>query len=151
VSPTAGYSGTPLPQKLGIKAGHAVGLDGSPSGFEKTLGVLPEGARLSPARRGKAFDVLLLFVRDRKALEAKIEKTIARMAADTALWICWPKKTSPLASDVNENDVRALGLAAGVVDVKICAVDEDWSGLKFVYRLKDRPKIAARRARGQSP
>jgi hypothetical protein len=145
VSPTAGYSGTPLPQKLGIRAGHSVGLDRAPAGFAETLGELPAGARLASAGRGKGFDVILFFVRDRKSLDSHLATNVARMEAETALWICWPKKTSRLVSDVSESDVRAEGLAAGIVDVKICAVDEDWSGLKFVYRLKDRPSVASGR------
>ena len=142
----AGYSGTPLPQKLGIREGHRVALDQSPSGFEETLGELPEGVRLVPASRGGDFDVILLFVRDLKTLEVKLGPTIARMAPATALWICWPKKTSPLATDVDENKVRERGLAAGIVDVKVCAVDQDWSGQKFVFRLKDRPALEKKKA-----
>jgi hypothetical protein len=136
---TAGYSGTPLPQKLGIRAGHRVALDRAPADFEATLGALPEGARLLPASRGRDFDVILLFVKDLATLESKLGPTIEKMAPATALWICWPKKTSPLAADVDENKVRERGLAAGIVDIKVCAVDRDWSGHKFVFRLKDRP------------
>jgi hypothetical protein len=144
--PTAGYSGTPLPQKLGIREGHRVALDHPPSGFEATLGELAEGVHLLPSGRGGDFDVILLFVRDLKALESKLSPAIAKMAPSTALWICWPKKASPLASDVDENQVRERGLAAGIVDIKVCAVDQDWSGLKFVFRLKDRPAIAQKKA-----
>jgi hypothetical protein len=140
----AGYSGTPLPQKLGIRPGHRVGLDSAPPGFEATLGALPDGARLLPASRGTDFDLILLFVKDLKTLAAKLAPTIARMAPSTALWICWPKKTSPLATDVSETEVRKRGLAAGVVDIKVCAVDHDWSGHKFMFRLKDRPALEKR-------
>jgi len=144
--PTAGYSGTPLPQKLGIREGHRVALDHPPAGFEATLGELPKDVRLVPASRGRDFDVILLFVRDLKSLEAKLGTTIARMAPATALWICWPKKTSVLATDVDENEVRERGLAAGIVDIKVCAVDQDWSGHKFVFRLKDRPALEKKKA-----
>jgi len=144
--PTAGYSGTPLPRKLGIKEGHRVALDHPPAGFEATLGELPDGVRLLPAGRGGEFDVILLFVRDLEALEARLDSAIAKMSPATALWICWPKKTSPLATDVDENKVRERGLAAGVVDIKVCAVDEDWSGHKFVFRLKDRPALEKKKA-----
>lgn len=144
--PTAGYSGTPLPQKLGIREGHRVALDHPPVGFEATLGELAEGVRLVPSSRGGDFDVILLFVRDLKSLEAKLAPTIAKMAPATALWICWPKKTSPLATDVDENEVRERGLAAGIVDIKVCAVDQDWSGHKFVFRLKDRPALEKKKA-----
>jgi hypothetical protein len=122
-----------------------VGLDSAPSGFEATLGTLPEGARLLPASRGSDFDVILLFVKDLKTLEAKLASTIARMAPSTALWICWPKKTSPLATDVGETEVRTRGLAAGIVDIKVCAVDHDWSGHKFMFRSKDRPAVEKKR------
>jgi len=144
--PTAGYSGTPLPQKLGIRPGHRVALDRPPSGFEATLGELPEGARLLPSRRGGDFDVILLFVKDLETLEAKLGPATAGMGPATSLWICWPKKTSPLAGDVDENKVRERGLAAGFVDVKVCAVDQDWSGLKFMFRLKDRPALGKKKA-----
>jgi len=144
--PTAGYSGTPLPQKLGIRKGHRVALERPPSGFEATLGEVPEGVRLLPASRGRDFDVILLFVRDLETLEAKLGPAIARMGPATALWICWPKKTSPLAANVDENLVRERGLAAGIVDIKVCAVDQDWSGQKFVFRLKDRPALEKKKA-----
>jgi hypothetical protein len=144
--PGAGYSGTPLPQKLGIREGHRVGLDQPPAGFESTLGELPEGVRLVPASRGGEFDVILLFVRDLRSLEVKLQPTIGKMAPATALWICWPKKTSPLATDLSETEVRELGLASGIVDIKVCAVDEDWSGHKFMFRLKDRPALEKKKA-----
>jgi hypothetical protein len=150
MSPTAGYSGTPLPQKLGIRAGYRVALDRAPAGFEATLGALPDGARLVPASSGRDFDVMLLFVKDLATLEARLPRTIERMAPATALWICWPKKTSPLATNVDENKVRERGLAAGVVDIKVCAVDQDWSGHKFVFRLKDRPAMVKSRAKKAS-
>jgi hypothetical protein len=144
--PTAGYSGTPLPRKLGIREGHLVALDQPPRDFAATLGELPDGVRLLPASRGSECDVILLFVRDLKSLEARLVPTIARMAPATSLWICWPKKSSPLATDVDEAKVRERGLEAGVVDIKVCAVDEDWSGHKFVFRLKDRPALEKKKA-----
>jgi hypothetical protein len=144
--PTAGYSGTPLPQKLGIRQGHRVALDHPPAGFEATLGELPDGVRLVPSSRGGDFDVILLFVRDLRSLEEKLAPTIRRMEPATALWICWPKKSSPLAADVDEKEVRQRGLAAGIVDIKVCAVDQDWSGHKFVFRLKDRPALEKKKA-----
>lgn len=137
---TAGYSGTPLPQKLGIKPSGSVGLVNAPKDFRSTLGPLPEGVTLTPLRAGRSHDVVLLFARDEKALASGLGPATKAMADETALWICWPKKTSPLATSLDENGVRKRGLDAGLVDVKICAVDSDWSGLKFVYRLKDRAK-----------
>lgn len=136
---TAGYSGTPLPQKLGIKEGHRVGLHRPPEDFTSTLGAVPPGVSLVSASSAREHDVLLFFVRNHASLRRDLTKMKAKMAPTTSLWVCWPKKSSPLASDVDEGAVRTAGLDAGLVDVKICAVDEDWSGLKFVYRLKDRP------------
>jgi hypothetical protein len=145
--PHACYSFTPLPKKLGIQAGHRVGVAFPPDGLAATLGDLPEGARLVPSSDQVELDVLLLFVRDRRALERELPRVVKKMGADTALWICWPKKTSPLAGDASETEVRERGLAAGLVDVKVCAVDQDWSGHKFVFRLADRPSIARKKAR----
>ena len=82
---------------------------------------------------------MLLFARDQRSLDEALPEMLSRMAPETALWICWPKKTSPLASDVTGDTVRRTGLGAGVVDIKVCAIDEDWSGLQFVVRLQDRP------------
>jgi hypothetical protein len=144
-SATAGYSGTPLPKKLGIRERYVVALDRPPSDFAATLGELPENVRLVSSSRGRDFDVILFFVRDRNSLESRLAPLIEKMAPATALWICWPKKTSRLAKDVSETHVRAMGLDAGLVDVKICAVDQDWSGLKFVFRVADRPAVAASR------
>ena len=128
----AGYSGTPLPKKLGVKPGTRLALFGAPDGFETTLGPLPDGARV---RRGDAAGAFLAvwFVRSR----AELRRGIARRAGAIppgGLWIAWRKKASGEASDVGESDVRAAGLAAGLVDYKICAVDVAWSGLKFALR-----------------
>jgi CheY-like chemotaxis protein len=131
-SPLAGYSGTPLPKKLGIKPDSDTVLVGAPEGFEKTLGELPADARIRRQATGRP-DLTLWFVTSRKQLERDVPRMVA-MAASGGVWIVWPKKTSPLATDVGEADVRRVGLAAGLVDYKICAVDADWSGLKFALR-----------------
>lgn len=126
----AGYSGTPLPQKLGIKAGSSVALVDAPRGFEATLGALPDGARV---RRGaRAADLVVWFVTSRRDLDGRV----ARIAGLTwaGLWIAWPKKASGVASDVSEDVVRRVGLASGLVDYKVCAIDATWSGLKFARR-----------------
>ena len=128
----AGYSGTPLPKKLGIKPDARVALIGAPPGFEATLGALPEGAKVRRGARGAA-DLTLWFVRSKKELLAGIRGHAPR-AAGSGLWICWAKKTSKLTGDVGEADVRNTALAAGIVDFKICAVDHDWSGLRFAAR-----------------
>jgi hypothetical protein len=127
----AGYSGTPLPKKLGIKAGMKVGLVGAPPDFAQTLGALPAGVRLMPAPRG-ACDLILLFCAQRAAL-AKAA-ALAERAGAGGLWICWPKKSSGVVTDVSDAAVREAGLATGLVDVKVCAVDATWSGLRFLRR-----------------
>lgn len=132
----AGYSGTPLPRKLGIKPGMVVRLRNAPAGFEATLGVLPEGARLTRGG-GEPGELTLWFVPRRRDLEEGIERVAGGVTTDK-LWIIWPKKASPLAADVSQGDVRAAGLHQGLVDFKICAVDEDWSGLLFSRRKQGR-------------
>ena len=128
----SGYSETPLPRKLGIKQGSAVALMAAPDDFEDTLGALPERAVLQANPRGKR-DLTLWFVRTLKDLRAAIPRMVVA-SHHGPVWIAWPKKTSALASDVSEKEVRALGLAAGLVDYKICAIDQTWSGLLFALR-----------------
>lgn len=135
----AGYSGTPLPQKLGFKPGTRYLLVGAPDDYTRTLGALPDGCT---ACRPRDMDLNLIqfFTSSAKALTSHFAPLAAKLQPAGALWISWPKKSSGVATDVTETDVRRIGLAAGLVDVKVCAVDEVWSGLKFVRRLKDRPK-----------
>lgn len=130
-SALAGYSGTPLPKKLGIKPDAVVLLVGAPAGFETTLGALPPGAKVT--RRARTADLTLWFAITRRALERDVAELVTR-AAQGGLWIVWPKKTSGMQSDLGETEVRAIGLAHGLVDYKICAVDATWSGLKFTVR-----------------
>ncbi len=133
----AGYSGTPLPRKLGIKESHRVALVNAPAGF--SLGDLP-GVTLTTKLGGRALCDVILFFADRQAVvEKEFAKLARRLTPAGGLWICWPKKASGLASDLTEDTIRAVGLAHGLVDNKVCAVDETWSGLRFVRRLKDRP------------
>src|SRR5215210_2618740 len=134
----AGYSSTPLPKKLCIKEGARVALANAPPGFESVLGGLPAGAEVVPASR-KGLDVVLLFARSGAELVKRFEPLAARIAADGSLWVAWPKRASGVETDLAEGYVRQHGLDVGLVDVKVCAVDETWSGLRFVYRLKDRP------------
>jgi hypothetical protein len=133
-----GYSGTPLAVKLGIRSGRSVALLGAPRGFEATLGALPQGASLRRGGRRRA-DVVLLFVRARAALEKGFDPATRAVSEGGRLWIVWPKRTSSLAGDLAQADVRALGLARRWVDFKICAVDADWSGLCFSRRAGRRP------------
>ncbi len=128
----AGYSGTPLPKKLGIKPGSNVALVDAPEGFDATLGALPEGARLRSGTRSP-FDLVLWFVRSLVILQNRITE-MCRVTGDKPIWIIWPKKTSALAADLGELEVRKFGLAQGLVDYKVCAVDATWSGLLFRRR-----------------
>jgi hypothetical protein len=131
----AGYSGTPLEKKLGVKDTHVVYLDKPPAGF--TL----EAA--TTTRLPKLADLTLTFRATRRTLERRLPTLIEHTTPAGMIWVCWPKqaavKAGLIESDLDENAVRALGLTAGVVDVKVCAIDEVWSGLKFVRRLADRP------------
>ena len=131
-SPMEGYSGTPLPRKLGLKPASTVGLLGAPDGFEETLGELPEGVVLSRGEKD-ACDVVLWFVRSRRELEGGVGRMGERLG-DGRLWIIWPKKASGVVTDVTQQLVREAGLAAGLVDYKVCSVDSTWSGLLFAWR-----------------
>lgn len=153
-----GYSGTPLPQKLGMMAGTRVGLSKAPPAFAATLGPLPTGAVLedAAARSGGRFDVMVAFVVTAAELPALFARLGRRLHPAGGLWIAWPKKkptrnAPSVPTDVTENVVREVGLAAGLVDNKVCAIDDTWSGLRFVMRLVDRPvgarTPAPRRAR----
>jgi CheY-like chemotaxis protein len=130
----AGYSGTPLPRKLGIKPGSAVALLGAPEGFaKKTLGPLPEGATIKQDTRS-AFNVGLLFARSKADLRRRFPAAAKAMGEPCALWIVWPKRASGVATDLDGNAVRGFGLTAGLVDYKIAAIDTTWSGLCFARR-----------------
>lgn len=128
----------PLPRKLGIKPGARVAFVAAPAGFEATLGELPDGVAVRARPRGP-LDVIVAFFVDRGRLERRLPALRSALDAAGGLWIAWPKRASGVATDVTENVVRELGLAAGLVDNKICAIDEVWSGLRLVYRLRDRP------------
>ncbi|MDX6266954.1 MAG: hypothetical protein QOD70_1694 [Frankiales bacterium] len=133
-SPT-GYSGTPLPQKLGIKAGARVLLDGAPDGFD--LGPLPDGVTLS-SRAASSYDLAVVFVRDSGRLAKRWDAVHPRVTPAGRLWVAWPKRSSGVPTDLDEGVVREHGLTHGRVDVKVCAIDATWSGLAFVVRLQDR-------------
>jgi hypothetical protein len=129
---TAGYSGTPLPKKLGIKEGSRVVLLGAPENFMTTLGELP--ARVTVSSKGEA-DVIVLFTTKFSRLKAEFPKAMKMMRSDGGmLWVAWPKKAAKMDTDLDENLIRDFGLAAGVVDTKVCAIDETWSGLRFNRR-----------------
>jgi hypothetical protein len=138
----AGYSGTPLVKKLGIKPGFNIAFVNAPSGFANELD-LPSDVRIN-SRSRQPLDFAQLFVKSEKELERKFSEYAQRLNASGMLWVSWPKKSSGVTTDLSEGTVRAIGLAAGLVDVKICAVDDVWSGLKFVFRLKDRAPLTSR-------
>jgi hypothetical protein len=133
----AGYSGTPLIQKIGIKPGHRVILRHDPASFIKDLGRLPEGVKSTDRLSGKA-NVIVYITDKLSALMEDFNRLMKTMAMDGMLWIGWPKKSSGRKTDLTEDVIRKVGLERGLVDVKVCAIDETWSGLKFVFRLKDR-------------
>ena len=135
----AGYSGTPLPKKLGIRPGHRVALLHAPEGFEDTLGELPGDVAVRRRARGP-LDVIVAFVRSRTELDRGLEEWRAALDPAGGLWIAWPKQSSGVATDLSDGVVRAAGLARGLVDNKVCAIDTTWSGLRFVVRLADRPQ-----------
>jgi len=136
-STMAGYSGTPLPKKLGIKPNSVVALVDAPEGFEETLGELPQGATLTKDLLEQP-DVILWFNRSRHDLEARLEE-MCPLASSGGLWIIWPKKASGVASNLSQTVVRETGLAAGLVDFKVAAIDATWSGLRFTQR-KEKPQ-----------
>jgi hypothetical protein len=132
-----GYSGTPLPKKLGIKDGFRVLLVDAPQEVVTELKISLD--KCETARDGKPpLDFAIVFTKSRSVLEKEFKRITKSLAPAGMLWVSWPKKSSGVATDVTENIVRDIGLAAGLVDVKVCAVTEIWSGLKFVRRLKDR-------------
>ncbi len=135
----AGYSGTPLVKKLGLKPGQRVVFLKAPEGYAQTLSELPSGLRPGGRLAGEA-DFIQLFASRQSSLAVDFPKARDHLAPDGALWVSWPKRSSGVATDLDENVVRAMGLNLGLVDVKVCAVDATWSGLKFVYRLQHRPK-----------
>jgi hypothetical protein len=134
---TAGYSGRSLVDKLGIKPGMRIAIVGAPSGFRATLGALPDGVAVTPRAHG-VLPFIHFFTKRRSLLERRFPALKRALAQDGALWVSWPKKSSGVATDLTEDGVRAVALTGGLVDVKVCAVDEVWSGLKLVRRVKDR-------------
>ncbi|HUR50596.1 MAG TPA: hypothetical protein VMZ11_00570 [Mycobacteriales bacterium] len=132
----AGYSGTPLPIKLGVKPGHRVLLLGAPDGFD--LGPLPEDVTLHRRTGTPPYDVALVLCRDHRELVRRWGPAHEAVTPAGRLWVAWPKRASGVPTDLDENVVREHGLAHGRVDVKVCAVDATWSGLGFVVRLVDR-------------
>ncbi len=129
----AGYSGTPLPKKVGVKPDHVVSLIDAPGHLQRLLGDLPEGVTLRSDARARS-DVALVFCATTAALKRRAQQLWGLAFPDRSVWICWPKKSSSLFVDLTEDVVRDVVLPGGLVDVKVCAIDDDWSGLKLMVR-----------------
>lgn len=134
---TAGYSGKPLVQKLGIKPDWQVIFINAPENYDSLLVALPEGVAVQKKLTGE-FNFIQFFTTERGELEEQFPKLKAALKPDGMLWISWPKRAAKIPTDLDENIIRDTGLRIGLVDVKVIAVDEKWSGLKFVYRLENR-------------
>jgi hypothetical protein len=134
----SGYSGTPLPRKLGIKPGSRLALVGAPDDLGATLGELPGGVVVRRRAQGPC-DVIVAFFTRGAELERRMPALKRALDPAGGLWIAWPKRSSGVQTDLGDGPVREAGLAAGLVDNKVCAIDETWSGLRFVYRVRDRP------------
>jgi hypothetical protein len=139
VSAHKDYSGTPLYRKLGIKEGHRVVALSGPGNFSALLGELPPGVRLG-SRLAAGTDVVVLFVTELRDLERRLGTAAEKLDPAGGLWVAYPKKSSGLSTDLTFAAVQSAGLAVGLVDNKSCAIDGTWSGVRFVYRLRDRPR-----------
>ena len=133
MSGVASYSGTPLAKKLGIKADATVCLSNPPANYAKLVAPLPDGVSLGDRVSGRT-DLIHIFVTRRTDLERRLTSTLKSMRPDAAVWVSWPKKSSGVATDVTEDTIREVALPMGLVDIKVCAVDNTWSGLKLVIR-----------------
>lgn len=134
----AGYSGTPLAKKLGIKPGSNVFVEGAPIAYEQLLDPMPQDVNVQSAI-DPSTDVIHLFATSNAELASAIKRTLRHLRPDAALWVSWPKKASKVPTDVTEDAIRELALPLGLVDIKVCAVDAIWSGLKLVIRKEHRP------------
>jgi hypothetical protein len=134
----AGYSGTPLPKKLGISADCRVALVGAPEGFDEQLTPLPAGVSFL-GRAAGALEVIVFFTRSRADLKRRFAALARKLVASGGLWVAWPKKSSGVDTDLSEGVVREVGLAHKLVDNKVCAIDDTWSGLRFVVPVALRP------------
>lgn len=129
---------TPLIDKLGIKIETNISVVGAPDHYDTLIGGWPLGVSVSRDAFDEQFDLIHLFVTERADLEVKLKQAAEHIQPDGMIWVSWPKQTSSVKTDLNDNVVRQVGLAVGLVDVKVASIDETWSGLKFVYRLTDR-------------
>jgi hypothetical protein len=134
----AGYSGTPLAKKLGIKPGSSVFVDGAPMTYEQLLAPMPDGVIVQSAVDAST-DIVHLFSTSKATLASALKRVMQHLKPDAALWVSWPKKSSKVPTDITEDTIRDLALPLGLVDIKVCAVDDVWSGLKLVIRRENRP------------
>ena len=133
----SGYSGKPLADKLGFKGGQRVSYVNAPAGFADLLGELPDGVRVQSGLSGP-LDLIVCFVTSRRLLEQRLPALRRSLAPAGMLWVAWPKKSSGVTTDMTEDVVRAVALPTGLVDTKVCAIDETWSGLRLVIRTENR-------------
>jgi hypothetical protein len=133
----AGYSGTPLVKKLGIKPGQRIHVDGAPFDYVSVVGALPDDAVVLPQAAGK-LHMVHLFVTKARRLRPALKKYLGKIVPDGMIWVSWPKKAARMETDVTEDVIRDAALPLGLVDIKVCAVDETWSGLKLVIRRENR-------------
>ncbi len=133
----AGYSGTPLARKLGIKEGSKLFLSGAPKNYLELVAPFPEGARLVSKIDGDT-DIVHIFSTERAHLTAALRDTLSKLKQDRSIWVSWPKKSSKVPTDITEDTIREVALPMGLVDIKVCAVDDIWSGLKLVVRKENR-------------
>jgi hypothetical protein len=136
----AGYSGTPLPKKLGIKENFRIGLINPPESFVPQLRKLPANTQILSTLKAP-LDLVVLFADRQSKLAKRFPLVAEKLSANGMIWVAWPKKSSGVKTDLIFDNVQRIGLECGLVDVKICAIDDTWSGLKFVYRVKDRKRI----------
>ena len=134
---TAGYSGTPLAKKLGIVEGTRIFLSDAPKNYLELAAPVPEGARVVKKIDDKT-DIVHLFTRERTRLASLLRSSLAKMRPDAAIWVSWPKKSSKVPTDITEDTIREVALPMGLVDIKVCAVDDVWSRLKLVVRKENR-------------
>jgi hypothetical protein len=134
----AGYSGTPLATKLGIKPGSSVFVEGAPSTYEQILAPIPADVTIQAAIDAST-DVAHLFSTSKTTLASALKKSLRNLRPDAAIWVSWPKKSSKVPTDITEDTIRELAFPLGLVDIKVCAVDDVWSGLKLVIRKENRP------------
>ena len=133
----AGYSGTPLAKKLGIAPGSRLFLSDAPKNYLELVAPIPKGAQVVKTI-GEDTDIVHLFATERSRLAALLRSSLAKMRPDAAIWVSWPKKSSKVPTDITEDTIREVALPMGLVDIKVCAVDEIWSGLKLVVRKENR-------------